>query len=85
MGLFNIGDHVRVTRLYPVDRDYPIAHELDTYLWGCTGTVVTSEGGYTDEKYVFVLPDGLFNDWPRKERWDTLPYWHLLPEELETF
>lgn len=81
---FNIGDRVRITHKYPADRDYPIPHELDTALWGCLGTVVSSEDGYTDDAYVFVLPVGVFNsDWPRKERFDPLPYWHFLPEELE--
>lgn len=81
---FNIGDRVRVARTYPSDRDYPIPHELDVELWGCIGIVVASDRDWCDDKYVFVLPEGaLMNNWPHKERFDPLPYWHFYPQELE--
>jgi len=80
---FKLGDRVKVTRAYPVDRDYPIPHSLDAAMWGLQGTVVASEFGYVDEKYVFVKPLGLFNDWPRKEPFDPLPYWHFTEDELQ--
>lgn len=78
---FKIGDRVAVTGKYPFDRDYPFAHGADTDLWTLTGVVVASEYGYTDDKYIFVMPiDSAY--WPRKEHFDPLPYWHFLPEEL---
>lgn len=79
---FKIGDRVEVTNKYPADKDYPFAHTEDTQFWGLIGTVVASEFGYIDDKYVFVEPFGLFSNWPRKQRFDPLPYWHFLPEEL---
>lgn len=80
---FKIGDRVLVTSRYPSDRDYPIAHGEDAQLWGLAGTVVASEFGYVDDKYVFVQPVGVFQtDWPRKERFDPNPYWHFLPDEI---
>ena len=52
-------------------------------MWGLFGTVVASEYGYIDSVYVFVEPKGfLFNNWPKKERFDPLTYWHFTPEEL---
>jgi hypothetical protein len=81
--MFKTGDRVKIVRTYPIDRDYQIPHEADAAMWGLVGTVVVSEFGYTDDKYVFVEPLGLFTDWPRKERFDPLLYWHFLTEELE--
>lgn len=80
---FKVGDRVQVTRDFPSDKDYPIAHAEDAAMWGLQGTVVASEFGYIDDTYVFVLPHGLFNDWPRKEHFDPLPYWHFLPDEIK--
>jgi len=77
-----IGDRVEVTRKYPIDKDYPFAHADDTQLWGLQGTVVASEFGYVDDKYVFVEPFGLFSGWPHKQRFDPESFWHFLPEEL---
>lgn len=74
---FKNGDRVRITNKYPHDRDYPIAHTSDADMWGLIGVVVGN-----DDKYVFVEPLGLFNDWPRKERFDPLTEWHFLPDEL---
>jgi hypothetical protein len=81
---FKIGDVVQVTNKYPSDKDYPYAHTDDIQLWGLHGTVVASEFGYTDDKYVFVQPltSPFADDWPRKKQFDPLPYWHFTPEEL---
>jgi len=81
---FKVGDNVKVARTYPIDRDYPITHSEDVDMWGLLGTVVASEYGYIDSVYVFVEPKGfLFNNWPKKQRFDPLTYWHFLPEELD--
>lgn len=80
---FKIGDRVKVSRNYPADMEHPIAHADEASMWGLIGDVVASEFGYTDSKYIFVLPYGLFNAWPKKEKFDLLPYWHFTSEELE--
>jgi len=80
---FKIGDKVQVTGQYPADKDYPFPHTDDTQFWGLQGTVVASEFGYIDDKYVFVQPLGVFtNNWPNKEKFDPLSYWHFLEEEV---
>ena len=74
---FKIGDRVKVSREYPADSDHPIAHADEAAMWGLMGDVIGK-----DDKYVFVMPYGLFSAWPRKERFDPIPHWHFLPEEL---
>ena len=82
---FKVGDRVRVSHAYPIDREYPIPHGDDADMWGLLGTVVASEFGYIDTKYVFVEPlTSIFlSDWPRKQKFDPLSYWHFTPDELE--
>lgn len=80
---FKVGDRVEVSRNYPSDSDHPIAHADEAAMWGLMGTVVASEFGYIDPDMVFVKPYGLFSPWPRKQKYDTLPYWHFTAEELK--
>ena len=75
---FKIGEKVKVSRRYPIDSDHPIAHADEADMWNLVGVVVG-----TDDDYIHVEPFGLFNIWPRKEKYDPLTFWHFYPEELE--
>ena len=76
--MFKIGDRVKVSRKYPYDMEHPIAHADESEMWGLIGDIIGQ-----DDVFFWVEPFGLFNTWPKKQKFDPLSYWHFTEVELE--